>query len=216
MNRPHIQLAEQFVQQRLGNEGTGHDWFHASRVRATALEIQAVEGGDLDVIELAALLHDIGDRKVINAPEDDPTIAANFLRSIKVGRGTIDTVMHLIGSMSFSKSLDGSAQEKSIELQIVQDADRLDALGAIGIARAFAFGGSKSRLLYDPAASPQTFTSSEAYKNAQGTTLHHFDEKLFLLKGTFNTKQAEKIAEARDAYMHEFYTRFIDEWNGRA
>lgn len=215
MNRPYVEDTEKFVQERLAGESTGHDWWHANRVRSAALEIQTVEGGDLTVIELASLLHDVGDRKVINAPEDDPTIAENFLKSINVNEATINTILGVIGTMSYSKSLDGDQQEKTLELKIVQDADRLDALGAIGIARAFAYGGSKGRSLYDPTYTAQEFTSSESYKNAEGSTLHHFDEKLFKLKGTFNTKQAEVIASERDAYMHEFYTRFVAEWHGR-
>lgn len=216
MTRSPIEAAELFVKDRLSTEGTGHDWHHANRVRATSLELQAVEGGDPLVIELAALLHDVGDRKVINAPEDDPTIAESFLYASQLGRTTIDAVMYVIGNMSFSKSLDAPKIERPLELQIVQDADRLDALGAIGIARAFAFGGSRGRLLYDPDAEAQEFTSSEAYKNSQGSTLHHFDEKLFHLKDTFNTAGARTIAAERDAFMHDFYDRFIREWHGQA
>jgi uncharacterized protein len=210
-----IESTEAFVKSRLFGEGTGHDWWHAHRVRNTALTLQASEGGDRLVVELAALLHDIGDRKVLHADDDDPTIALNFLRSIQVGHEAIQAVSYVIANLSYSKSLDQTSIEKPIELQIVQDADRLDALGAIGIARAFAFGGSGGRLLYDPLAAPQTFTSSEAYKQANGSTLHHFDEKLFLLKDTFNTEAARRVAQERDAYMHEFYERFIAEWDGQ-
>lgn len=216
MIRPYIESTELFVKKHLANDSSGHDWWHASRVRATALEIQSVEGGDLDSIELAALLHDVGDRKVLNQLNDDPTIAEKFMQSIGVDDATIEAVLYIISTMSFSKSLDGQPETKPLELQIVQDADRLDALGAIGIARAFTFGGAKGRLLYDPTIAAQDFTSTEDYKNAKGTTLNHFDEKLFRLKGTFNTPQAEKIAEERDAFVHEFYNRFLAEWQGHS
>lgn len=216
MNRIHIGETEAFVQERLAGEGTGHDWWHADRVRATSLSIQAVEGGNLDVVELAALLHDVGDRKVINAFEDDPTIAEAFLKSIGVDQKMIDEVIYVISNMSYSKSIGTVEIEKPLELQIVQDADRLDALGAIGIARAFAFGGSRGRPLYDPAASVQEHATSADYKNAETSTLLHFDEKLFRLKGTFNTARAEHIAQERDAYMHDFYNRFLVEWEGKA
>ena len=210
-----IQNTEAFVKSRLGNEGTGHDWHHANRVRNTGLFLQEHEGGDPFVVELTLLLHDVGDRKVLNAQEDDPSIAEEFLRSQRIGRTSIDAVMYIISNMSFSKSLDGKQLERTIELDIAQDSDRLDAIGAIGIARAFAFGGSRSRLLYDPDYTPQEFTSSSDYKNAGGSTLHHFDEKLFKLNGGFNTETAKKMAEERDAYMHEFYDRFIAEWDGK-
>jgi len=123
--------------------------------------------------------------------------------------------MHIISNMSFSKSLDGKAIDKSIEFQIVQDSDRLDALGAIGIARAFAFGGSRGRPLFNPDYVPQTFTSAADYKQAESSTLHHFDEKLFTLKNTFNTATATRMAEERDVYMHEFYNRFLAEWDSK-
>ena len=210
-----IQNTETFVRSRLENEGTGHDWFHADRVRKTGLTLQETEGGDRLVIELALLLHDVGDRKVLNLPDDDPTIAASFLQSQKIGQVGIEAIMHIITHMSYSKSLDGSQIEKPIEFQIVQDADRVDALGAIGIARAFAFGGSRGRLLYNPAAQAEEFATTESYKQSTGSTLHHFDEKLFKLKDGFNTETARKMAAERDAFMHTFYDRFLAEWNGR-
>jgi uncharacterized protein len=209
------QNTEAFVKSRLGNEGTGHDWHHADRVRNTGMSIQEREGGDPFVVELSLLLHDIGDRKVLNTQEDDPSIAEAFLRNQHIGRSTIDAVMYIISNMSFSKSLDDTQLNRTIELDIAQDSDRLDAIGAIGIARAFAFGGSRGRLLYDPDYIPQEFTSSSDYKNAGGSTLHHFDEKLFKLNDGLNTETAKKMAEDRDAYMHEFYDRFLAEWNGK-
>ena len=213
--REIITATEQFVQSRLGDEGTGHDWWHAHRVRNTGLTIQAVEGGDPFVVEASLLVHDVGDRKVLNQTEDDHTIAADFLLAQGVGRKALDAIVYVISNMSYSKSLDGEQTDKSIELIIAQDADQLDAIGAIGIGRAFAFGGSRGRLLYDPTVEAQEFASSEAYKLHTGSTLHHFDEKLFKLKNRIITPTAQAIAAERDAYMHEFYTRFINEWNGQ-
>lgn len=209
-----INEVEQFVQKRLEDESTGHDWWHAQRVRNIALRIQETEGGDREIIELAALLHDIGDRKVIGAQDDDPSIARNFLINRDIATTAINQVMYVIENMSFSKSIGTEPVEKPIELAIVQDADRFDALGAIGIARAFAFGGSRGRPLYDPQYVAQTFETAADYKNASGSTLHHFDEKLFLLKDLLNTETAKKLAEDRDTYMHNFYDQFLKEWEG--
>lgn len=210
-----IETTEKFVRDRLGTEGTGHDWWHAHRVRNTSRSIFESEGGDPLVIELASLLHDVGDRKVIGREEDDPTIAHDFLREQELGAMAIQSVMNIIEHMSFSKSLDGPVVEKSIELQIVQDADRLDAIGAIGIARAFAFGGSRQRLLYDPDATAQVFTSSDDYKKATGSTFHHFEEKLLHIKDGLNTATARRIAEERDEYMRDFLDQFLHEWDGK-
>ena len=213
---PLITTTEIFVRQHLEGEGSGHDWWHVERVRATARALQGAEGGDQMVIDLALLLHDVGDRKVIKQDEDDYTIAENFLRKQQVDDTTIHTVMDIIKNMSYSRSFEDTAKPTSIEFQIVQDADRLDAIGAIGIGRTFAFGGSRDRALYDPEVSATAFASRSDYIKSKGSTLHHFDEKLFLLKDNLNTHAAKKIAKERDAFMHTFYDRFLDEWNGRA
>lgn len=209
-------ITESFVKTRLSGEGTGHDWWHAVRVHNTAGALQAKEGGDATIITLAALLHDVGDRKVLGTDEDDYSIAADFLEQQGVDQQVVDHVIHIISTMSFSKSLDSSgASSESIEFQIVQDADRLDALGAIGIARAFAYGGSRGRPLYDPDYTAQDFASRDAYvNNKEGSTLHHFDEKLFKLKNLLNTGTAKDIAKNRDTYMREFQQRFMAEWDG--
>lgn len=209
-----IQATETFVKQHLAGESTGHDWWHAERVRNTARKLHENEGGDWEIIELAVLLHDVGDRKVIGALEDDLSIARDFLHEQHVPEETVVAIMHIIEHMSYSKSLDKKDAEKSIEFHIVQDADRLDALGAIGIARAFAFGGSRGRALYDPSYETQEYTSATAYKQSESSTLHHFEEKLFKLKDLLNTSTAHQIAESREAYMREFVQQFLDEWNG--
>lgn len=215
-NNSILTATETYVRSRLLGEATGHDWWHAVRVRNTAKALHIKEGGDVTVIELAALLHDVGDRKVLGTEQDDYSIAANFLKQQNMDQQGIGQIIHIISTMSFSKSLDNNgASDESIEFQIVQDADRLDALGAIGIARAFAYGGSRGRPLYDPDYVAQNFASREAYvNNKDGSTLHHFDEKLLKLKDLLNTKTAKSIAENRDAYMREFQQRFIAEWNG--
>jgi uncharacterized protein len=191
-----------------------HDWWHVERVTNIADTLYEKEGGDWLIIELALLLHDVGDRKVINQPDDDYTIAEKFLESQDVPKELVTKIMDIIKKMSYSKSLDEQPEEKSIEFQIVQDSDRLDALGAIGIARAFAFGGSRGRSLYDPTYEAQNFTSTEDYKNATSSTLHHFEEKLFKLKDLMNTQTAKAIADERDAFMRQFVSQFLDEWAG--
>lgn len=209
-----IQKTEEFVKTRLAKEGTGHDWWHIERVRANGRAIQAHEGGDMIIIDLALLLHDVGDRKVIDADEDDYTIAQTFLEENNAPEETIQRVMYIIQNMSFSKSVGKDQSNESIEFYTVQDADRLDAMGAIGIARAFAYGGKKERLLYDPTKQIQEVTSIEEYRKLESSTLHHFHEKLFQLKNGMKTSTGKKMAEERDVFMHTFYNRFLDEWNG--
>lgn len=213
-NSKLIKQTEDFVKARLINESTGHDWWHAVRVSSAARSIHKIEGGDFLVIELATLLHDVGDRKVINKPDDDYTIAEAFLSGRGVSADVIEQVMFIIKNMSFSKSLDGENIEKPIELQIVQDADRLDAIGAIGIARTFSFGGSRGRPLFDPSYVAQDYQSSEEYKKSKGSSYHHFEEKLLKLKDLMNTKAATDIAQKRDEFMRIYLRQFIDECNG--
>jgi len=210
-----IQETETFAKEKLAGEGTGHDWWHVFRVINIARKIHAVEGGDWNVIELTLLLHDVGDRKVINKPDDDYSIAADFLENQKVPASKIEAIMSIIRTMSYSKSFDNTPKDSSIEFMIVQDADRLDAIGAIGIGRAFAFGGSRSRLLYDPSYEAKAFKSSDEYKQSNSSTVHHFYEKLLLIKNTLNTETAKKIANMRDIFMQEFLEEFYDEWNGK-
>lgn len=209
-----IEEMENLARDRLSGEPTGHDFWHAVRTRNNALHIQALEGGDTRIIVPASLLHDIGDRKVLGTEDDDHSIVRDFLAEIGLDESSINHILHIIENMSYSKSIDNPDIDKTLEFQIVQDADRLDALGAIGIARAFAYGGRAGRLIHDPEASAQEFTSTAAYKASIGSTLAHFDEKLLRLKGTFNTATAREIAQSRDTYMHEFYNRFLEEWEG--
>jgi len=210
-----LKNAENFVKKALEKECTGHDRWHIKRVSENAKLINKTEKGDSFVISLAAVLHDIGDRKVIGKDDDDYSIAENFLKKQKVSGDIIDDVMFIIKNMSFSKTLTNKIHDASIEFYIVQDADRLDAIGAIGIARAFAYGGNRGRLLYDPTKKAQKFTSTKSYHKLNSSTLHHFEEKLLLLKDLMNTKTAKRIARARTKFMEKYLEQFQEEWNGR-
>ena len=165
-------------------------------------------------MELAILLHDVGDRKVIKKDEDDYSIAENFLKKQKVPDNIIEKIMSIIKNMSFSKSLNTKNTLASMEFYVVQDADRLDALGAIGIARAFAYGGSKGRPLYDPTKQARKLSTTKNYRKPGNSTLHHFEEKLLLLKDLMNTKTAKKIAQKRHNYMQNYLKQFLAEWKG--
>ena len=210
-----IKNTEKFVKVQLEKEGTGHDWWHIDRVRNNVKIICKSEKADWFVVALAVLLHDVGDRKVINKENDDYSIAENFLKRQKVESDVIEQVMFVIKNMSFSNSLGKKKVKNSIEFQVVQDADRLDALGAIGIARAFAYGGSKARAIYDPTEKARKINSTANYHKPSNSTLHHFYEKLFRLKNLMNTKTARRIADKRHKYMQKYVTQFLSEWEGK-
>lgn len=203
-----------FVQEQLQHAEAGHDWFHIERVWKTARYIAAQERADLLVVELGALLHDIADSKFHNGNEDiGPRIARAFLAKEQADETVIAAVENIIRHISFKGSYQPEGY-RTIELDIVQDADRLDALGAIGIARAFNYGGFKNRKLYDPAIPPATYTSKEQYKNNEAPTINHFYEKLFLLKDKMNTAAGKHMAEDRHRFMELFVATFYREWNG--
>ncbi len=204
-----------FVKKSLVGEGTGHDWWHIERVYNNARTINKKEKADQFIIDLAVLLHDVGDRKVIGKAEDDYTIAENFLKANKVPGEVIDQVLFIIKNMSFSHSLNKRRTDASKEFHIVQDADRLDALGAIGIARAFAFGGSKHRPLYDPTKKPQPINTTANYRKLESSSFHHFYEKILLLKDLMNTPTGTSIAKQRHQYLQAYMKQFLLEWEGR-
>lgn len=204
-----------FVKKSLAGEGTGHDWWHIERVWNNAKNIHKTEKGDRFVIDLAVLLHDVGDRKVIKRDEDDYAIASNFLESKNVPPQIIEQVVFIIKNISFSNTLNNKPQNFSKEFYIVQDADRLDALGAIGIARLFAFGGSKGRPLYDPSKIAQIVDTKENYRKMESSSFHHFYEKILLLKNLMNTKTAKKIAQKRHDYIEKYMRQFLLEWEGK-
>lgn len=201
------------VKEKLEGTESGHDWFHIERVWKLSLKIQEKEGGDKLIIELAALLHDIADPKFHNGDETIATkIVTEFLTEQKVDQETIDKVIFIIENMSF-KNRNEAPKDLPLELKIVQDADRLDAIGAIGIARTFNFGGYKNNLMYHPDIEPKLTQSKEEYKKSNGTTINHFYEKLLLLKDLLNTKTAKEIAEHRHQFMLQFLDEFYKEWN---
>lgn len=217
MNNTEILAAtEQFVKARLSGEGSGHDWFHVERVRKNARHIGSGEECDMLVVELAALLHDIADWKFAGGDETaGPREARGWLESQGAGEEIITHVCDIIKDLSF-KGSGVKTPMKSIEGMIVQDADRLDALGAIGIARAFAYGGHKGREMHNPGVPPQQHTTFEQYKNSAGPTINHFYEKLLLLKDLMNTETARRIAERRHNFMKQYLDQFYLEWEGKA
>ena len=210
-----IEQTIKFVKITLANAETGHDWFHIERVYKTAKTINAIEKGDQLVVELAALLHDIADSKFHNGDEEiGPQKAGDFLKTIGVADETILHVQEIIRNLSYKTNL-GTVTFKSKELNVVQDADRLDAIGAIGIARAFTYGGYKNRVLYDPAIPTNLNMSKEEYKNTTAPTLNHFYEKLLLLKDLMKTETGKLMAQQRHEFMLSYLDQFYAEWEGK-
>ena len=208
-----------FVKQTLQGAEGGHDWFHIQRVFLNTKRIAAFEEVDTLVVELAALLHDIADAKFHNGDETiGPKMAVRFLDSIQVEKNVIDHVEKIIQHISFKNSLDKNALNRfnSKELQVVQDADRLDAIGAIGIARAFNYGGFKNRELYNPEIAPKLNLSKEEYKKSNSPTINHFYEKLLLLKDQMNTPTGKELAEKRHQFLLDYLEQFFGEWKGEA
>jgi len=195
-------------------DSTGHDWWHVYRVWNLSKHIAKQENADCLVVELAALLHDMDDHKIPGADAINFPNARKTLLNLSADSSLVERVIEVISQVSF-KGAGVDTTPTSLEACVVQDADRLDAIGAIGIARAFAYGGSKNRELYNPEVKPTLHASFEEYKNSKGNTLNHFYEKLLLLKDMLNTDTARKIAEQRNAYMQQFVEQFLDEWNMR-
>ncbi|MCF6351312.1 MAG: HD domain-containing protein [Flavobacteriaceae bacterium] len=205
-----------FVKKELQYAEGGHDWFHIERVYKNALLILEVEKANSTVVKLAALLHDIADSKFYDGDESiGPKKAKMFLEKENVKPVTIKHVIQIIKNISYRKSLDNAPLFNSKEFQIVQDADRLDAIGAIGIARAFNYGGFKNRQLYNPKIKPQINQNKETYKKSKAPTINHFYEKLLLLKDKMNTETGKLIAKKRHQFMQDYLTQFYDEWNGK-
>jgi uncharacterized protein len=205
-----------FVKKELKDAEGGHDWFHIERVFKNTILISREEKVNVFVISLAALLHDIADPKFYNGDETiGPRVASEFLKKQKVSSSIIEHVVHIIKHISFKNSFDKESEKfTSIELKVVQDADRLDAIGAIGIARCFNYGGFKNRTLYNPAISPNLTMTKEQYKTSDAPTMNHFYEKLLLLNDQMNTASGKKIAAKRHDFMEMYLTQFYDEWNG--
>lgn len=213
MEKTIINKTSEFVRKKLSDDCSGHDWWHCYRVYKIATRIGKIENADLFIVKLSALLHDISDWKFNNGDEKlGGKIAGRWLKSIGVDNGTISSVCEIIDALSF-KGNDSIAKMRTLEGMVVQDADRLDAIGAIGIARAFAYGGYKHRNIYEPGVKPKKHQNFEQYKKNKGSTINHFYEKLLLLKGLMNTKTAKKIATGRHFFMENFLKEFFEEWD---
>lgn len=202
-----------FVKEKLKDAEAGHDWFHIERVWKCSEIISKTEECNKEVVAFAALLHDIADPKFHDGDEILALrISEDFLKSIDVDENVINQVLFIIKNISF-KNRNEDVGKKPIELQIVQDADRLDAIGAIGIARTFNFGGYKNNLMYHPDIPPKLNMTKEEYKKSEGTTINHFYEKLLLLKDMMNTEKGKEMAEERHNFMLKFLEQFYREWN---
>ena len=209
-----IQQLEEQLKSEFSGESTGHDWFHIDRVRKNALLIGQQEEANLFIVELGALLHDIADHKFVeNADEVARKRTVELLTSVGLPSDQIAAVWHIVAHCSFKGG--GANKMESLEGKIVQDADRLDAIGAIGIARTFAFGGKFGNEIYHPKVGPSTFKNAEEYREKRTHTINHFYEKLLLLKDKMNTKTGQELAENRHAFMEGFLEQFYAEWEGK-
>ena len=211
-----VQTTITFVKKELENAEGGHDWFHIERVYRNALLIAKDEKVDTLIVSLGALLHDIADAKFYNGDETvGPRKATAFLKAQHLDEVSILHIVNIIKHISFKNSLSLAGEKfTSKELEVVQDADRLDAIGAIGIARCFNYGGFKNRTLYDPEIAPNLNMTKAEYKNSTAPTINHFYEKLLLLKEKMNTTTGKQIAAERHAYMLQFLAQFDNEWKG--
>lgn len=193
-------------------EGSGHDWWHIHRVRNLAIHLAKEEGGDPFIVEMAALLHDLDDWKLSGNSHMEQT--KSWLKSMNLSEETSAQILEIIEQVSF-KGAGVETPTSSVEAAVVQDADRLDAIGAVGIARTFAYGGNKGRLLYHPDEKPEMHASFDEYKKTTAPTINHFYEKLLLLKDRMNTQTAKKMAEGRHKFMENYLEHFFAEWEGK-
>lgn len=207
-----VDSAIEYVKEIFKNDFSGHDYFHTMRVYNLAVTIAKSENADLELVSLAALLHDVDDAKLSPDTHSEKVNAVSFIKSHNLPKDKIDKICAIINEISFAGT--DSVTPKSIEGKCVQDADRLDAIGAIGIARAFAYGGNRNRQMYNPDIKPLENMNNESYiKNENSTTINHFYEKLLLLKNMMNTNTAIKIAQKRDDFMKAYLDEFFAEWN---
>ena len=211
-----IEKTRLYVENELAGDGSGHDWWHVYRVWSIAKKITQKENADPTIVELSALLHDIADWKFNDGDESaGPRQATAWLNKNGVDPRLVGEVCEIISTLSY-KGAGVATPMRTIEGKIVQDADRLDAIGAVEIARTFAYGGNKNRLMYHPEETPVMHESFDHYKNNKGHTINHFHEKLLLLKDRMNTESAKKLAEQRHLFMENYLDRFHKEWNGDA
>jgi len=209
-----VEKVKEIVKEKMRDEASGHDYWHVLRVYNNALLLMGNANYakvDKYIVQLAALLHDIGDYKITGKEETQTRIPREILEVLKVEPSAIQKIVKIIGEISFHQQ---AKTLSSIESQIVQDADRLDAIGAIGIARAFAYGGSKGREMWNPDEPPKLNMTKDEYKSNTGNSINHFYEKLLLLKDTMNTEMGKKIAEERHRFMEGYLEQFYQEWNG--
>ncbi|MEN8117767.1 MAG: HD domain-containing protein [Bacteroidota bacterium] len=204
---------ENFIQKYFEKDGSGHDWWHIFRVRNLALKIAKKEGGNLFIIEMAALLHDLDDWKLNG--DSNESKAEMWMKEQNIPAEVSRKILEIIEQVSF-KGAGVETKAVTAEAKIVQDADRLDAIGAVGIARTFAYGGSKGRLMYHPDIKPEMHASFEDYKKTTAPTINHFYEKLLLLKDRLNTKTAKNMAETRHRFMENFLKQFFNEWDNKS
>ncbi|MFJ8529013.1 HD domain-containing protein [Bacillus sp. NPDC094106] len=213
IKQEQIQKTVTFVKNILEKDASGHDWYHIERVHKLAIALAKQEGGNLFVIEMAALLHDVADEKLNESEEAGMKKVSNWLEELSVPEEESKHILHIIANMSYKGGHGGKIE--TLEGKIVQDADRLDALGAIGIARTFAYGGAKGRLMYDPNVPTREAMTKEEYRKSNDPSLNHFYEKLLKLKDLMNTDAAKREAEVRHRYMEEFIGQFMKEWNAQ-
>lgn len=207
-----LEDARTYIRDLFASEGSGHDYYHMIRVANTASMLAREEKADEFIVELAALLHDVDDVKIFPETAEGKLHARSFMAKWEMDDATIERIIHIIDQVSFKGT--ESEVPDSIEGMCVQDADRLDAIGAIGIARAFAYGGNHNRPLYDPEVPPMLDMDEKTYRGRKSHTLNHFYEKLFLLKDMMNTESGRKLAEKRHGFMESFVSEFLEEWNG--
>lgn len=213
MNEGLLEKTLLYIKERFQNDFSGHDYYHSVRVHKLAASICKEENADLEIVQLAALLHDVDDYKLFGGNAGTYSNAEIFLKENKIPDTKIRTICDIISSISYKGTDTRIPQSK--EGKIVQDADRLDAIGAIGIARTFAYGGSKNRTMHIPNEKPHDNMNFEEYSTSNGTTINHFYEKLLKLKDLMNTETAKKIAESRHKYMEDFLSEFYNEWDGK-
>lgn len=210
-----INKTAEHVRAKMEGEGSGHDWWHIYRVWQTAKTIAAEEEADTFIVELGALLHDIADYKFHNGDEEiGGKVSREWLESLKVDEETIEAVVHIVNNISF-KGDGGKTKIASLEGKVTQDADRLDCIGAIGIARCFTYGGFKGNAIYDPELQPKLDMSKEEYKKSSSPSINHFYEKLLLVKDLMNTDTGRRLAEGRHEYMQKFLDQFFAEVEGK-
>ena len=207
-----LERAMEYVKDIFKTDHSGHDYFHTLRVYKMATHIGEKEKADIQTVQLAALLHDVDDIKLSPDTYQNKENARRFLQANGISAGEIDEICRIIHQISYKGT--ESTVPDTLEGQCVQDADRLDAIGAIGIARAFTYGGNRNRVLHDPDIAPKLNMNGEEYRNHVSTTVNHFYEKLFNLRELMNTATAQKIAQNRETYMKEYIQRFMDEWEG--